>query len=117
MRSAHRKAHRQATGRAATLVPVHDTWALGVLVLLGLAVLLLTLLATRIRLPPPIVLLVGGVALAYVPRLARVALPPEVVLLLFLPALLYWESLNTSLRELRDNLRAVLIDSILLVLA
>ena len=34
-------------------------------------------------------------------------LPPELVLLLFLPALLYWESLNTSLREIRDNLRII----------
>jgi Na+/H+ antiporter len=117
MRSAHRKPRRGAGGPATTLVPVHDTSALQVLVLLGLAVLLLTLLANRMRLAPPIVLLIGGVALAYVPWLARVALPPEVVLLLFLPALLYWESLNTSLREIRDNLRAVLIDSILLVLA
>jgi Na+/H+ antiporter len=39
------------------------------------------------------------------------------VLLLFLPALLYWESLNTSLREIRANLRAVVIDAVLLVLA
>ncbi len=66
---------------------------------------------------PPIALLVGGVALGFVPWLEDVRLPPEVVLLLFLPALLYWESLNTSLREIRANLRAVVIDSVLLVLA
>src|SRR5207245_80389 len=64
-----------------------------------------------------IVLLVGGVPLAFVPWLADVHLPPDIVLLIFLPALLYWESLNTSLREIRANLRAVLNDSILLVLA
>jgi CPA1 family monovalent cation:H+ antiporter len=37
------------------------------------------------------------------------------VLLLFLPALLYWESLTTSLREIRSNLRSVLLTSTLLV--
>jgi CPA1 family monovalent cation:H+ antiporter len=99
------------------VVNVPDTSALQVLVLLGLAVLVLTMLAGRIGLPPPILLLVGGVALAFVPWLEHVRLPPEVVLLLFLPALLYWESLNTSLREIRANLTPVLIDSILLVLA
>jgi hypothetical protein len=34
-----------------------------------------------------------------------VQLPPEVVLLLFLAALLYWESLTTSLREIRSGHR------------
>ena len=91
--------------------------ALQVLVLLGVSVVVLTLLARKIRVAPPIVLLLGGVALAFVPWLAGVRLPPEVVLLIFLPALLYWESLNTSLREIRANLRAVMLDSILLVLA
>ncbi|WP_372346123.1 hypothetical protein [Streptomyces sp. KL116D] len=34
-------------------------------------------------------------------------LPSEVVLLLFLPALLFWESLNASLREIRRHLTDV----------
>jgi CPA1 family monovalent cation:H+ antiporter len=97
---------------------VTDAYPLEVLVALGLAVLGLTLLARTLRVTPPVVLLLGGVALAFVvPPLADVQLPPEVVLLLFLPALLYWEALNTSLREIRSNLRAVLFDAVLLVLA
>jgi NhaP-type Na+/H+ or K+/H+ antiporter len=46
-----------------------------------------------------------------------VNLPSEVVLLLFLPALLYWESLTTSLREIRRNLRGIVLVSTLLVVA
>src|SRR5689334_7437333 len=61
--------------RAGTLDSMHDTSALQVLVLLGLAVLGLTLLAQRTRVPPPIVLLIGGVALAFVPWLSEVTLP------------------------------------------
>ena len=62
------------------------------------------MLARLVRVTPPIVLLLGGVVLGYlVPALATVRLPPEVVLLLFLPALLYWEALNTSLREIRSQ--------------
>jgi Na+/H+ antiporter len=99
------------------MVGMQDASALQVLVLLGVSALLLTLLARKLRVAPPIVLLIGGVPLAFVPWLRDVRLPPEIVLLIFLPALLYWESLNTSLREIRANLRVVMIDAILLVLA
>lgn len=96
---------------------MQDPHALQVVVLLGLAVLGLTVLARRIGVTPPVVLLIGGVGLGFVPLLEEVRLRPEVVLFLFLPALLYWESLNTSLREIRANLRAVATDAVLLVLA
>src|SRR4051794_33984856 len=43
-------------------------------------------------------------------------MPPEVVLFLFLPALLYWESLNTSLREARANMRVIFLSAVVLVL-
>jgi CPA1 family monovalent cation:H+ antiporter len=39
------------------------------------------------------------------------------MLLLFLPALLYWESLTTSLREIRSNLRPIVLASTALVVA
>lgn len=90
---------------------------LQVLVLLGISVLALALLARRLGVAAPVVLLVGGVPLAFVPWLAHVRLPSEVVLLIFLPILLYWESFNTSLREIRANLRVVVLNSVLLVLA
>src|SRR4051794_37916063 len=66
---------------------------------------------------PPIVLLVCGVLLGFVPALREVHLPPEAMLLLFLPALLYWESITTSLREIRSNLRVIVLASTLLVIA
>ena len=66
---------------------------------------------------PPILLLVCGVLLGFVPALREVQLPPEAMLLLFLPALLYWESLTTSLREIRNNLRVIVLTSTLLVIA
>ena len=95
---------------------VQDPNVLQVLVLIGVAVVALSFLARRLGVAPPIVLLLGGVPLAFVPLLEQVRLPPEVVLLIFLPPLLYWESLTTSLREIRANLRAVLLSSIVLVL-
>jgi CPA1 family monovalent cation:H+ antiporter len=90
---------------------------LDLVVVLGAAVLVGTVLGRRWRVAPPVVLLVLGALLGLVPALREVHLPPEVVLLVFLPALLYWESLTTSLREIRSNLRPIALMSTLLVIA
>jgi Na+/H+ antiporter len=90
---------------------------LELVVILGAVVLTFSALARRLRVAPPILLLVAGVALGLLPLFREVKLPPEVVLLLFLPALLYWESLTTSLREIRSNLRSIVLTSTLLVVA
>src|SRR3954454_24374073 len=90
---------------------------LELIVVLGATLLLAGLVARRTRVAPPIVLLVCGALLGFVPALREVHLPPEAMLLIFLPALLYWESLTTSLREIRSNLRAIVLLSTLLVIA
>jgi Na+/H+ antiporter len=90
---------------------------LEIVVVVGVLVLLGGVLAPRLRLPAPLVQLLLGVAVGFVPGLGDVEMPPEVVLFLFLPALLYWESLNTSLREARANLRVIFLSSVVLVLA
>jgi CPA1 family monovalent cation:H+ antiporter len=84
-------------------------------VILGAVVLAFGALARRLRIAPPIALLLAGAALGFLPLFRDVRLPPQVVLLLFLPALLYWESLTTSLREIRSNLRSVMLTSTVLV--
>ncbi|QKV67629.1 Na+/H+ antiporter [Streptomyces harbinensis] len=91
--------------------------ALVLVVLLGTALVLGHTTARRLRVAPPIVLLLGGLLLGFVPALREVRLPPETVLLLFLPALLFWESLTTSLREIRSNLRPIVLLSTVLVIA
>jgi Na+/H+ antiporter len=88
-----------------------------VVVVLGVAVLTGQTLGSRYRVAPPVLLLCFGALLGLVPGLSAVQLNPEVVLLLFLPALLYWESLNTSLREIRANLRVIVLASVGLVIA
>jgi CPA1 family monovalent cation:H+ antiporter len=90
---------------------------LELVVALGIAVLVCSVAARRWRVAAPVLLLVCGWLLGFVPALRGVTLPPEVMLLLFLPALLYWESLTTSLREIRSNLRAIVLLSTLLVIA
>jgi monovalent cation/hydrogen antiporter len=88
-------------------------------VLFGLlvAVASLVLLAGRLKVPYPVMLVIGGLALGFVPGLPRIELDPELVLLLFLPPLLYSAAFFSSLRDLRDNLRPISLLAIGLVLA
>ncbi len=86
-------------------------------VLLGLAVLTGTVLAPRLRVATPLVLLVIGLLLGFVPQLREVQLPPETVLLLFLPIMLFRESWTTSLRSVRRSLWYIVPMSTLLVVA
>ncbi|MEV6812497.1 Na+/H+ antiporter [Micromonospora sp. NPDC051296] len=77
--------------------------ALLLIIVLGVTVLVGTTLGGRYRVAPPVLLIIFGALLALIPALSHVMLEPEVVLLLFLPAILYRESLTSSLREIRAN--------------
>jgi len=65
------------------------------------AAAVLVRLADLIRIPYPIVLVVGGVAIGFVPGLPRIELAPEVIFLVFLPPLLQSAGFNASPQELR----------------
>ena len=77
------------------------------LLLLLLAVAALATLARRLQIPYPILLVLGGLALGFVPGLPRVELEPDLVFLLFLPPILYAAAWFTSWRDFRANLRAI----------
>ena len=89
------------------------------LVLLGLlaAGAALLALAPTFRVPYPILLVLGGVAVGFVPGVPHVALRPEIVLVALLPPLLYSAAFFTSLRDLRANARPLSLLAIGLVLA
>ncbi|BAJ32122.1 MULTISPECIES: Na+/H+ antiporter [Kitasatospora] len=88
---------------------------LELVVLLGVALLACRVAAVRYRVAAPVLQLGAGVLLGFVPALRAVELPPEVVLLLFLPVLLYWEAMTSSLQEIRRNLRGIVLMSTALV--
>ena len=67
----------------------------------------LLLLADPLRIPYPILLVLGGLALGFAPGVPNVTLPPDAVLIGILPPLLYSSAFNTGLRELRRNLRPI----------
>jgi CPA1 family monovalent cation:H+ antiporter len=88
-----------------------------VLVGLLLAVAVLGAAARAIGVPYPIVLVIGGLGLGFVPGLPHPALPPDLVLLIFLPPLLYSAAFFADLHALRTDLRAISMAAIGLVLA
>jgi CPA1 family monovalent cation:H+ antiporter len=87
-----------------------------ILVLLLTVMLGLTALARRLDIPYPIMLVLGGLALGFVPGLTVVALEPDLVFLLFLPPILWAAAFFTSVREFRQNLRPIGLLAIGLVL-
>jgi CPA1 family monovalent cation:H+ antiporter len=70
-----------------------------ILVLLAAAVAL-QVLARRLGIPQPALLVLGGAGLALVPGLPRPAMDPEVIFLIFVPPLVYFASIRAPLREL-----------------
>jgi monovalent cation/hydrogen antiporter len=87
-----------------------------VLISLLLAVAIFGTAARVIGVPYPIVLVIGGLLLGFVPGLPRVELQPDLVLVIFLPPLLYAAAFFANLRDLRENLRVISLLAIVLVL-
>ncbi|OBK25386.1 Na+/H+ antiporter [Mycobacterium asiaticum] len=91
-------------------------FALVVIVALVFTVVIGTVLGQRYRVGPPVLLIFLGTLLGLIPRFGHIHIDGEVVLLLFLPAILYWESLNTSFREIKANIRVIVMTSVGLVI-
>ena len=69
-----------------------------------------------VRVPYPILLVLGGCVIGFVPGTPHVELSPDLVLVAVLPPLLYAAAYFTSLRELRTNLKAISLLAVGLVL-
>src|SRR4030088_3838469 len=87
-------------------------------VVLGLLVVVAALatLARQLGVPPPILMLLGGIALGFVPGLPSIELDPNIVFLVFLPPLLYVAAVFAPLRDYKTNARAIGLLAIGLVL-
>ena len=76
----------------------------------------LVALSRRLGVPYPILLVLGGLVLGFIPWLPDVEMKPEVVLVLFLPPLLYSDAWQTSWRDFRASLQPISMLAIGLVL-
>ncbi len=74
-------------------------------------------IADLIRVPYPIVLVLGGLGIGFVPGLPDIVLAPDVVFLVFLPPLLTAAGFNASPQELWAERRALGHLSLMLVMA
>jgi Na+/H+ antiporter len=94
---------------------LHESESL--LLALMVAVAGLSVLARVVGVPYPILLVLGGLVLGFVPGMPLVELPPELVLVVFLPPLLYWAGFFSSPRDLRAEARPISLAAVGLVLA
>jgi len=85
-------------------------------ILLLIIVLVLVTIANRVLIPYPIFLVLGGLALSFLPGLPVVPLDPDLVFLIFLPPILWAAAYFTSLRDFRANLRPITLLAVGLVL-
>jgi len=74
-------------------------------------------IANWLKVPYPIPLVIGGLALGLLPGMPDIELDPDLVLLVFLPPLLYQSAFFYDLRALRDDARVIALNSIGLTLA
>jgi len=78
--------------------------------------LALVVVARRLGIPYPILLVLGGLAISLVPGLPRVVLDPNLVFVLFLPPIIQLSAYYTPTRDFRANLRSISLLAIGLVL-
>jgi CPA1 family monovalent cation:H+ antiporter len=95
-------------------ISAHESLVLLALLVAGATLLVL---APITRIPYPILLVLGGLGIGFVPGAPHYQLRPEIVLVGFLPPLLYSGAFFTSLRDLRTNARAISLLAVGLVLA
>ena len=77
--------------------------------LVALLIAGLTVLARRVHVISPILLLVAGALIAFTPGMPQLVLDPELVLLTLLPPLLYSSGVGMSWRGFCSNLRPILL--------
>src|SRR5690606_22017266 len=74
----------------------HFPFYIGLLIV----ILLLIMLAKKLRIAYPIVLVIAGLLISFIPGLPRVHIEPELIFIIFLPPLLYEAAWSTSWKEL-----------------
>ncbi|GAB4024487.1 Na+/H+ antiporter [Spirosoma koreense] len=77
-------------------------------ILFLLAVMIgLSAIADKVRLPYPILLVMAGIAVGFIPGVPDIELDPDIVFLLFLPPMLYDAAFNISLNEFKKNVNTI----------
>lgn len=71
--------------------------------------------APKIKIPYPIVLLLAGIGVGFIPDFQRITISPDVIFLIFLPPLLYDAAYNIPFRMFKTNIHTISTLSVSLV--
>ncbi|WP_394772696.1 Na+/H+ antiporter [Flavobacterium sp.] len=67
----------------------------------------LSAFADKIKLPQPILLVIVGIAIGFIPTMGEIEINPEIIFLIFLPPLLYDASFNISPKDFKTNINTI----------
>lgn len=77
------------------------------IIVLLFAVVLLSMLSEKLRIPYPIFLVICGLIIGFIPNVLDIVLQPDLVFLIFLPPLLYAAAWNTSWKDFWASRRPI----------
>jgi NhaP-type Na+/H+ or K+/H+ antiporter len=78
-------------------------------------VIVLSALVDRIKLPYPVLLVMAGIVVGFIPGIPKIELNPDLVFLVFLPPMLYDGAFNISFKEFKTQISTIGTLSIALV--
>jgi CPA1 family monovalent cation:H+ antiporter len=96
---------------------INPSHAVEIILILMFTVALLSLIATRIKVLPPMIMVIGGLLISLIPGFPSITLDPHLLFLLILPPLLYYSGSQTSWRDFRKYLRSITLLATGLVIA
>jgi CPA1 family monovalent cation:H+ antiporter len=77
-------------------------------ILLMFAAAILVGIAQKILVPYPLALVLGGIAIGFIPALQPISLDPNLILFIVLPPLLYYAAFGISFKEFKHNYREII---------
>ena len=78
-----------------------------VFLLLLFFIVVFGILARKLGTPYPIIMVIGGLLLSFVPAVPDITLEPDLIFLVVLPPLLYSSAWTTSWRDFRYNIVSI----------
>ncbi len=71
------------------------------------AIVLIEMLATKLRIAYPVLLVVAGLVISFIPGLPKVQIDPDMIFFIFLPPLLFEAAWNISFKEMKKWWRII----------
>jgi CPA1 family monovalent cation:H+ antiporter len=87
-----------------------------IIIIILTAVVGLLAAADKFKFPNPVLLVVAGLGIGFIPSMPAIVLDPEVVFLIFLPPILYDAASNTSWHDFKSEIKAISTLAIALVI-